>query len=90
MRPSSNIYAAASVPVITQSTRQTDLLQSFVVDPQQQPNVPQFLPMIEPSTVGTDLRARGVLTADHLAQFARRTGLLDISTLAAATSRRQP
>jgi hypothetical protein len=83
MHPASNPYTGASIPVITQSSYQTDLRQSFVQDPAE-PNVPQFLPTIRPFAVGTDLRNMAIMTSDHVAQFSRGTGL-KISTMASAT-----
>jgi hypothetical protein len=80
MRPASNVFTGAAIPVVVQSTRTTDLMQSFVRDPQAGSNLPHFLPRIEAFPMGEDLRELGLLTAAHWELIAARPSL-EVSTL---------
>jgi hypothetical protein len=88
MRPASNIYSAASIPVVLKSTTtKTALKQTFVQDPQGTTQVPpQFLPVIEPFVAGTDLTSLGVLTPAHLQEIAN-SGQPYVSSLFAIATR---
>lgn len=58
---SSNPYASATTPFVSQDSRQTDLFQSFTEDPQAVPSVPNFVPNFVPYAMGSDLTFLGVL-----------------------------
>jgi len=56
----SNPYASATTPFVTRTSRQSDLFQSFVQDPQAQANVPNFKPNFIPFPKGADLHVNAV------------------------------
>ena len=87
IHPASNAFTGASIPLIRESSSfLTELRQNFVRDPDT-PNVPQFLPKIEPFQLGADFRVRALETAAHLRQYTGRQMLAASTTFWAALHR---
>jgi hypothetical protein len=58
--PSSNPYASSHTTFVGASSLQTDLFDSFQLDPQATANVPNFVPNFVPHKPGTDLSSLGI------------------------------
>ncbi len=80
---SSNTFAAASTPFVQQSSPKNDLFQSFVQEPPQPANIPNFKPNFVPYTLGADLRplAREVPAQCSGVDYRLSIGALDLRAL---------